>query len=163
MLRLETLVFNWCWDLRQYFLSCCMTVVLWFSQTSWGFRNFDTVMLYFGTCKHRGKITKNSPCFRCFALRQKMAKKRNHFREGGRTHKVKIETWLSDKKSDQDWDDIFIVVEGENWMVWRGYPTAVVQIQCQLNVILLRQKIKKIHAVDSIATNEWWRFKIAIN
>jgi hypothetical protein len=42
----------------------------------------------------------------------------------------KIETQLSDKESGQDYDNLFIVVEGESQPVWRWWSVVVVQIQC---------------------------------
>jgi hypothetical protein len=41
----------------------------------------------------------------------------------------KIETLLSGVENDQDWDDIFIVVEGGNRAVRWGWATTVVRIQ----------------------------------
>jgi hypothetical protein len=42
----------------------------------------------------------------------------------------KMETWLSGEESGQDWDDIFIVVEGSSRSVRVGWPVVVVLIQC---------------------------------
>jgi hypothetical protein len=42
----------------------------------------------------------------------------------------KIETQLSGKESGQDYDNLFIVVEGESQAVRRWWLVAVVHIQC---------------------------------
>jgi hypothetical protein len=43
---------------------------------------------------------------------------------------AKMETRLSGEESGQGLDDVFIAVEGGSWVVWRGWPMAVEQIQC---------------------------------